>query len=321
MRLALVASLLVLVASVARAQVCAPDEALDRAARALLSEPARPTPAALLDAARSAGSDAPVLDSILIRDGDAARRDRFLARVRARRGPSVACGEAREGDRWLVLAAPRAGHIELAPDGTVRVELDPSLREARLYVQDAEGRIWQSSVRPSEPIALPSDLEAPLRVQLVAEDGDGPRPIAERTIGDGTVRVVIGSDRPIGERLASLRESEGLGALRDNRLLERVALAHAEGVCRERRVSHVTEDGDPEDRLAQAGLRARHVGEAIARAEDAARAYAALLRSPSHRAALTDRRFTDVGVGHAGDGRGGTCLVVLLAAWPRPVPR
>jgi len=58
----------------------------------------------------------------------------------------------------------------------------------------------------------------------------------------------------------------------------------------------------------------------VARAEDAARAYDALLRSPSHRAALTDVRFTDAGLGESRDAQGSTCLVVVLAAWPRAVP-
>ena len=36
-------------------------------------------------------------------------------------------------------------------------------------------------------------------------------------------------------------------------------------------------------------------------------------------AALLDRRFTDAGAGMATDARGRTCLVVMLAAWPRLV--
>lgn len=314
----MLAALLALAPAVAGAQPCAPDAALDRAALALLEDEL--TPAALVEAARAAGSDAPVLDSIVIRDGDASRRDRFLARVRARRGVvPLACGEARAADRWLVLAAPRAGRIELA-EGGLRVGLEPGWRDARLYVRDARGQIWQRSVRPGELVALPRDLEAPLRVQLVASGPGGPRPIAERHIGEGEERVVPSSDQPVLARVAALRASEGLGALRENRLLGRVASAHAERVCREGRVSHLGGEGDPEDRLAEAGLRARHVGEAIARAADPSRAYAALLESPSHRAALTDRRFTDAGVGRAEDASGASCVVVLLAAWPRPVP-
>ena len=36
---------------------------------------------------------------------------------------------------------------------------------------------------------------------------------------------------------------------------------------------------------------------------------------------VVDRRFTDGGYGTAEDGRGRTCVVVLLASWPRFVGR
>jgi uncharacterized protein YkwD len=54
------------------------------------------------------------------------------------------------------------------------------------------------------------------------------------------------------------------------------------------------------------------------RARDDEGAWRALAASPSHRAALGDRRFTDVGIATtAHDGH--TCLVVLLASWPRRI--
>jgi uncharacterized protein YkwD len=45
-----------------------------------------------------------------------------------------------------------------------------------------------------------------------------------------------------------------------------------------------------------------------------------MFRSPSHRLAVTDKRFTDVGIGQAFDAKGHSCVVVLLAAWPRRTP-
>jgi len=38
-----------------------------------------------------------------------------------------------------------------------------------------------------------------------------------------------------------------------------VATAHAEEVCAEGRVTHLSPQGDPRDRLERAGVRARHV--------------------------------------------------------------
>ncbi|MFK7989221.1 MAG: CAP domain-containing protein, partial [Sandaracinaceae bacterium] len=98
------------------------------------------------------------------------------------------------------------------------------------------------------------------------------------------------------------------------------ARRHAERTCASGRVSHLDEEGDPEARLAREGIRARHVGETIARAETPSRGWAGMIQSPSHRAALSDRRFTDVGIAEVDDDAGHTCQVVLLAAWPRAVP-
>lgn len=303
----------------ANAQACASDPALTRAAETLIDAPRPPDAAELLEAARAAGADAPVVDALIIRDGDVERRDRFLARVAARRGAAMACGEARRTDRWLILAAPRAAHLELLPNGALRVTLAPGWVEPRLFARDALGRVWQRSVRSGAEIVLPDELAPPVDAQLVAEGPRGPRPLAVLRLGGGAAHMVPDSDEPILARLARLRERGQHGALRDNRLLARVAEAHADEVCADGRVAHVTDGVDPRERLARAGLRARHVGEVIARVDDLGRAYGALLQSPSHRAALIDPRFTDVGIGTA-ESAGRTCVVVLLAAWPRAVP-
>jgi uncharacterized protein YkwD len=105
-------------------------------------------------------------------------------------------------------------------------------------------------------------------------------------------------------------------------LLALEAEAHAARICRTGRVVHELEPGaDPEARLAGRGIRARVVGEAVARARDVGAAFDVLEASPGHRMTLVDRRFTDVGVGVAAWGRDRTCLVVLLAAWPRYQPK
>jgi uncharacterized protein YkwD len=71
--------------------------------------------------------------------------------------------------------------------------------------------------------------------------------------------------------------------------------------------------------LAKAGLDARLLGEAIARAEDTDSALHALQNSPSHLYTLLDPRFTDFGIGVAKDQAEKFCYVVLLCAWPRYV--
>jgi uncharacterized protein YkwD len=122
--------------------------------------------------------------------------------------------------------------------------------------------------------------------------------------------------------LLDLRRVEQRGQLRDNRLLRQAATEHARAVCREGRVAHeVTRGEGPEQRLAEAGLSARLLGEVIARSVDAGAALTALSDSPSHRLTLLEPRFTDVGVGVANDASGKRCFVVLLCAWPRYVGR
>jgi hypothetical protein len=307
-------------AALAQEPACTRDEALDRAAAELLSQGAEPSSSDLIDAARRAGSDVPAIDALVIRDSDPRRRERFLTRVAERRAAPLACGEARDADLWLVLAAPRAGALELVGDRALRIVIDPAWREARLYAQDSRGEIWQRAVQASDRISLPGELSAPIRVQLLARGESGPQPIAERVLGEGPPRVVPSTDEPIEVRVGRLREGAGVGPLRHNRLLARTAREYAERICREGRVVHVQGGADPVERLAREGIRARHVGEVAGRSGDRDAAYAAILRSPSHRAALIDRRFTDAGVGEANDARDRTCLVVLLAAWPRPVP-
>ena len=296
-------------AAPARAQEC-DDAALTRAAVEAVVSGERD----LTRLARAAGSDLPHVRGLELDDADDAAVSRFLASLRERDGAPIACGEASSEGRRLVLAGARAGG--LAIDGAIaRVRLADGWTDPHLYVRDARG---QTRVAPvvGGVAELPSDLEPPLIAQVVATGPGGPRPVAERTVGPPPTRVVIPSDAPLPERLTRVRERAGVSPLRPNRLLTRVAVRHAQEVCRTGRVAHIGADGDPVERLAREGIRARHVGETVARSGDVDGAWAATLHSPSHRAALVDRRMTDVGVGVAED----RCVVVIVAAWPRAVP-
>lgn len=301
-----IAALLWLVAGAARADC--DDEALTRAAVEALGA-ADADPLAL---ARAAGSTLPVVRGLRLSDGDDGRVRRFVETLASELRAPIACGEASSEGRRVVLAGPRAADLEVL-EGRVRVRLADGWTGPRLYVRDAAGRAYEGDFVEGWA-ELPSDLARPLDLQVVATGPEGPRPVAEQGAGSGP--AVASSDEPFPRRVDRLRESAGRRTLRPNRLLDRVAARHAEQVCRTGHVAHLGDGGDPVERLAREGIRARHVGETVARAEDLDAAYAAMLRSPSHRAALTDARMTDVGVGAAS----GRCLVVLLAAWPRAVP-
>lgn len=303
------------------ARACEQDPALTEAAAALLARADRPDPQDLVEASRAAGSDAPTVEAVLLREGDRARRRAAVERRRARFDAPLACGEARAEGRLLLLIAPRAGRLVVRPDGRVRATLAEGWARPRLHARAADGELWQRAVEAGRALAVPAELRRPVTLQLVAEGARGPRPVAERVLGASSgAPVVVDSDEPVAARLRRLRGSRGVGPLRANRLLGRAATRHARRVCADGVVGHLGPGGDPERRLAREGVRARHVGETVARADDRSGAFGAMLRSPSHRAALVDRRFTDVGVGEARDDAGRTCLVVLLAAWPRPVP-
>jgi uncharacterized protein YkwD len=186
-------------------------------------------------------------------------------------------------------------------------------------------------------IALESELRLPVVVQLVATGKAGPRPVAERVVPlqsvepqqavpSATVQSTDADTRPsssvLSLQLNRLRKRRGVRPVRENRLLAELAAEHASKVCDTGRVAHELSPGsDPETRLAMAGVRARMVGETVARSVDAVSAFNAMKRSPSHLLTLLERRFTDAGVGVAANGSGQSCAVVLLAAWPRYVGR
>lgn len=148
---------------------------------------------------------------------------------------------------------------------------------------------------------------------------------AEPSVLQGRAGMVTGAKpgaaaQAFSELVLQLRASRGRSGLRSNRLLREAAEQHAQEVCAKGRVAHEVEAGEgPSKRLARAGLDARVLGEAIARAEDTDSALHALQNSPSHLYTLLDPRFTDFGIGVAKDQAEKFCYVVLLCAWPRYV--
>lgn len=320
----LVLSLLLWAPGVARALPCEHDDALSQAAAEVLGHEL--TPETIARAAREAGSDAPTVHALRDPQLDDARVAEWIGQVRARSDGELVCGEA-QGDRGrLVLAAVRAGGLESVPgeSGRVRGWLARGFDRPELVIRGADGVLLRLGVDPEDlrrGLSLPESVELPALVQLVAHGPHGPRPVAERSMGGHfDAGASFGADQELPLRVEHLRELRGASPLRPNRLLDAEAAAHAERVCEAGRVAHTLERGaDPEARLATRGIRARVVGEAVARASSPAAAMDALVRSPSHQYTLVDRRFTDVGVGTAHDRRGRTCVVVLLAAWPRYV--
>lgn len=272
---------------------------------------------ALLASARAEGhAQYPSLHLVTLAADDDDARDAWLAQLEARGLTPLHCGEARTASHVVFVAAPAQGALVLTPEG-VRVTLTTGFTAPVVYARSGNAEPVAFEVR--EGLAeLPFEAMAtPLVLQLVATNARGPRPIAELVIGgEHAQHETLPTDASLIDVLRARHER---GALRPNRMLLRAAQAHAEQSCRAQQVAHVIDaHGDARTRLLEDHIAARHVGEVIARAEDEAAAWRTLAESPSHRLAIGDERFTDVGIGRA-EAHGRTCLVVVLAAWPRYV--
>lgn len=240
----------------------------------------------------------------------------WLTDLASRSDAPLVCGVAR-GERTAVVAAPRAGRLTLHGD-ELHVLVDRAFVDAYLAVRDADGGLARLGVLPV--LTLPP-LRRPARIQLVATGPGGPRPLAQIDLGGVEARSLRSTSSDVPASLAALRDGEHVPPLRPNRLLSRTAAEHATRVCRERQVAHVLARGrDPSTRMRSLGIDARVFGEVIGRASTLTGALDALYASPSHRLALVDRRFTDVGWA-AVESAGSVCVVVQLAAWPRFVGR
>ena len=297
---------------------CAPDDALTEAALALYLEPGFDG-ARVGQALRDAGSDLPSAHARRLRTS--AEAAAWVARLRERSDAPLSCGEVSGPEGTLVVAAARAGRLRLEGDALVGW-VDPRFREPRWVVVERGGEAHWLPFDRSEP-RLERGGSA-REVQLLASGPGGPRPVAslrfqaDDTTEEPELPEIRGGS--LEDRLVALREHFDAPGLRNNRLLTSAARAHARRVCREHRVAHVADGRDPEARLAGEGIRARHVGEVVARAAELDAAFQALMRSASHRLTMIDRRFTDVGVGLVRDSDG-TCVVIDFAAWPRYVGR
>ena len=265
--------------------LCIKDKRLVGVAQELADLQHIPPSPELIRTAREAGVDA---NPVYAKFGVTGEFDSFkawLEDLKEKSDAPLICGRARSGERIVMVEAVDGGDF-------------------------------------GSTIMVPVEWGRPLFVQLVATGPNGPRPVAERWVG----KIPEGPTSRRGSQspeawLMQLRRATGARSVRSNRLLSQEATAHAQRVCDSGRLGHELDDnGDPEARLLKRGIHARVVGEAVARASTMREALHAIEDSPSHRMTVTDARFTDAGYGKAEDEKGRTCVVVLLASWPRKVP-
>jgi uncharacterized protein YkwD len=319
---------------------CKDELTLSRAAAELLLRDEPPSPEALTVAVREAGSDLVGVRAFYWRERDQSGR-KWLLGLKGSADAPLVCGFAESDIGRLLLAAPRAGSLEpLSSRSTqVRGKVAEAFHDPELVLADASGELQRIPIdrrQLAQGVAIAPELRRPVQVQLLAHGPAGPRPLAERLLpasdevavrGEPMSTEVSASDDAapelaIGARLTQLRQRQGRVALRENQLLGRVAAEHAERVCKDGRIVHELAPGDdPQRRLRDAGVEARRVGETVARAQSGSSAFAAFERSPSHRLTLLEPGFTDAGIGVSKDPQGRSCVVILLAAWPRYVGR
>ncbi len=163
-------------------------------------------------------------------------------------------------------------------------------------------------------------------VQVLADDGHGPRPVLEAEIwadvepsssapsgevpGESAGDAVAKIDDALFARLNGLRAAEGIAKLARDPMLDGVAQAHAESMMRHGLLAHDVGEGDPRARIVAAGGGAfKILGENVARAHDERAAHRALYASPSHRGNMLDARFTKVGIGYVLDAERGEVWV------------
>jgi uncharacterized protein YkwD len=261
-------------------------------------------------------------------------------------GPNASrmrCGVAstKVGDKEAIAVIAIDPVAELAPIPThakvgAWIDLDAKLREGA-----SEGRVV---VLP--PVGVPKTVLSSTTaknhvkarfavskagrwvVQVLADVGNGPRPVLETEIFAGVdppelppSNAVPGEDAGDGlpdpeaallARLNGARAAEGLPALKEDKTLAKLARAHAEAMRKARLLGHDVGDGDPATRAVEAGAAFKLVGENVAKAKAERTAHRALYASPSHRANLLDTRFKKIGIGVVVDPKTGDLWVAQL---------
>jgi len=113
--------------------------------------------------------------------------------------------------------------------------------------------------------------------------------------------------------VTALRTSKSLPALRRDARLDAIAASHAQRMKDAHTVGHDVGDGDPAQRLQNAGLSARESGENVAHAQNVLLAHRALWQSPSHRANLQHAEYDALGVAVLDDADGSVWVAEVFA--------
>ncbi len=277
-------------------------------------------------------------------DGAMSRLDAWLGDARRTRRCGVASGIAADGATALVVITVDA-IADLAPFPTrartgqwlsLEVRLRTAARGASVVVLGPTGGtrtvpswIEGSTVRARFAAEAPGQLS----VQVVADLLTGPRPVIEADVfvdvdpatlpgaGPAPGEDAAGTgadDDALARMIAAARSAAGLGALVRDARLDAVAREHAHRMAAAQELAHDAGDGDPSERLREAGLEPHTLGENVAHAPSVALAHRALWRSPSHRMNLLRPEFERAGLAVVRDPSGQLWVAEVFAGGLRP---
>jgi uncharacterized protein YkwD len=226
---------------------------------------------------------------------------------------------------------PLPANVRVGSWVEVRAELRVPFTGAKVVVLGPRGapKVAPTSTHGATVSArFAADAEGPWLVQVLAQVEYGPRPVLEALLiaGNGSRRdaahekapgesVISAPDEPaalLEAMVNAARSSEGIGAIQREKRLDQLAQAHALALLSARRVAHDLGDGDPEARVAAAGLELSAVGENVAHAASVAAAHRALWNSPSHRSNILSAYFDSIGIGVASDADGSVWVTELF---------
>jgi uncharacterized protein YkwD len=196
-------------------------------------------------------------------------------------------------DARLLVPARGAQVIVVGPDGSPRT-----------VPTSFEGGRVRARFAPDRPGAF--------TVQVMADVQNGPRPILEAQLfadveppaatpvlaapGESAADGVNDSAQAMLRMVQALRADARLSPLKRDARLDALALAHAKRMMQAHTVGHDMGDGDPAQRLQNAGLVATETGENVAHAQNAKLAHRSLYASPSHRQNLLRADFDRFGL-------------------------
>ena len=219
-------------------------------------------------------------------------------------------GEQVELDATLLVPLEDASLIALGPRG----------RPKRVRSSLSSGRL-SATFHPDQPGAW--------LLQVMGSQASGPRPVLEAWVqvgeapptayraqtvpGEGSITRGKTPAEQLVHMLNAARAGEGLGPLRRDPRLDRLAEAHGRRMMAARRLAHDVGDGNPRSRMEAAGLGVSLAGENVARAASALRAHRALWASPSHRGNLLHEGYAAVGAAAVTDAHGDTWVCEMFA--------